>query len=312
MPFVFRSFTALLAVATALGASATTGCGGSSRPPPGTHRRIAVLAPAAAEMLDRLGEADRVVAVGDHVRRPARLATLPRLGAYDAPNVERLLDLHVDLVVTTVSRAAADAHRRMEALGIDVLALDTESWDGVLASLERLGRAVGRSARGAALAEDLRRQVEELARRAESLPRRRVLFVVGRDPLYVAGPGSHIDTMIGLAGGENVAADVGGPYRRLSLEAAIERMPEVIVDTSDNMPGALRGRSSEGWDRWPFLPAVRDDRVWHVEPDLLVIPGIRLPEMTRLLARLVHPETFGAPADEDLGAAPEDRRAREG
>ena len=41
------------------------------------------------------------------------------------------------------------------------------------------------------------------------------------------------------------------------MEIIFERAPEVIIDTSDNGRGALRGRSDVGpWDRWPFLPAV--------------------------------------------------------
>jgi iron complex transport system substrate-binding protein len=136
-----------------------------------------------------------------------------------------------------------------------------------------------------------------------------VLFVVGRDPLFVAGPGSHIDSLIRLGGGENVAAEVGAAYRRLSLEAALERMPDVIVDTSDNRPGAPRGRTPGAWEQWSFVPAVAENRVWHVEPDLLVIPGVRLPEMAELMARLIHPEAFGPPADDDIGGrrpAPEE------
>ena len=52
------------------------------------------------------------------------------------------------------------------------------------------------------------------------------------------------------------------------------------------------------WAKWGFLPAVQQDRVYWVDPERLVIPGIRLPEMTALMARLVQPAAFGeAPAD---------------
>ena len=74
----------------------------------------------------------------------------------------------------------------------------------------------------------------------------------------------------------------------------------MIVDTSDNSPSALRGRHVGDWGRWEFLPAVREDRVYRVDPSLLVIPGIRLPEMTELMGRLIHPEVFGDVADADL------------
>jgi ABC-type Fe3+-hydroxamate transport system substrate-binding protein len=108
--------------------------------------------------------------------------------------------------------------------------------------------------------------------------------------------------MIELVGGRNVAADSIASYQQLSMEAVLERLPEVIIDTSDNAPDAARGRIAGTWGRWEFLPAVRDDRVYQVEPGRLVIPGLRLAEMTRLMARLVHPETFGEPTFQVPGA----------
>ena len=148
---------------------------------------------------------------------------------------------------------------------------------------------------------DLRARLDAVRARAAGLPRRRVLFVVGRDPLYVAGPGSHVHALIEIAGGENVAADVAAPYRMASLEAMLRRSPEVIVDTSDNRPDAPRGRVEGAWARWKAVPAVRDGRVFHVHPDRLVIPGTRLPEMAELLGRLIHPEVFGTATEVHFG-----------
>jgi ABC-type Fe3+-hydroxamate transport system substrate-binding protein len=48
--------------------------------------RIAVMAPAAMEILLELGALDRVVAIGDFVQWPPVIQELPRIGAYDAPN----------------------------------------------------------------------------------------------------------------------------------------------------------------------------------------------------------------------------------
>jgi len=288
-----------LAVLAALAplAGACRGDGGPTEP--ATPRRVVVLAPALAEMLDALDLADRVVGVGRFGPWPDSLDGKPVVGGYDAPNLERALELGADLVLTSDSRAADAAHERLGRLGVRVAALDTDTLDGVFHALERVGELFGRPERAAAIARTMRDELRAIERRAAELPPRRVLVVVGRDPLYVAGPGSHLDAMIRAAGGRNVAADAGAPYARLAVEAALEREPEVIVDMSDNRPEALRGRVTGPWQRWTFLPAVRDGRVYHVDPGRLAIPGLRLPEMTRLMARLVHPEAFGEP---DLGA----------
>ena len=270
--------------------------------PEGKEPRVVVVAPAAAEMLDALGALDRVVGIGDYVTEPPSIAELPGVGAYDAPNVEVVLSLGANLLVTAASEAAAPTHDRLEALGVEVLALDTSTYEGVFTSLLALGRAVGRETEAVELEERLREELRAIAALADGVERRSVLFVVGRDPLFVAGPGSHVDEMISMAGGSNVVHDALSPYPRVSMEAVLERAPDVIIDTSDNRADALLGREVGDWGRWEFLPAVQEERVFRVAPSRLVIPGIRLPEMTRLMGRLIHPEAFGEPSKGELQA----------
>ena len=179
------------------------------------------MAPAAAEMLEALDVLDRVVGVGDFVTEPAALTALPRVGAYNAPSVERVVELRADLFLSAASDAAAATHRRLETLGVKVVALDTSTYDGVFAALSELGRLLDREARARSLDREMRGRLETIRRTAAGLPPRKVLFVVGRDPLYVAGPESHVDEMIALVGGVNVVPDAPSPYLRVSVEMTL-------------------------------------------------------------------------------------------
>jgi iron complex transport system substrate-binding protein len=281
---------------------------GCTRDLPATDRvetegpRIVVMAPAAAEVLETLGMTDRVVGRGDYVVWPPALQRLPRVGAYHAPSVETVLSLGTTLLLTTSSQAAQSAHARLRELGIEVLALNTNSYESMLDSIVTIGKVVGREEEAREVVEGIRKEMDEIRGRARDAPRRRVVFVVDRDPVYVAGPGSHVDEMMRAVGGENIAADAASDWQLLSMEVIFERDPEVIIDTSDNGDGALRGRTAGPWDRWPFLPAVEKNQVYWVDPLRLVIPGPRLPQMTRLMGRLIHPEVFGEPSPEDFEA----------
>jgi iron complex transport system substrate-binding protein len=272
------------------------GCSGEEDPAAVAEpRRIVVMAPAAAEMLESLDLLDRVVGRGEFGPWPKGISGLPVVGGYDSPNIERLLELECDLLLTAASDAGLGARSRLESLGVRVVALETGTYRGIFESLDEVGRLFGRQAEAEALERRLESELSALEALAGGVEKRRVLFVVGRDPLYVAGPGSHIDEMIRMVGGVNVAADALSEYQQLSIEAVLERKPEIIIDASDNRPDALRGRRPGSWGRWEFLPAVRQRRVHHVEPGQLVIPGLRLPEMTRLMGQLIHPEIYGEP-----------------
>jgi hypothetical protein len=107
--------------------------------------------------------------------------------------------------------------------------------------------------------------------RAGTVPRRRVLVAVGHDPLFVAGPGSHLDELLTIAGGENVAHDVGSPYPMVAFESVLERAPEVIVDSADNRPGNRAVRRLD-LSAWPS-PAAGPGRF--VDPWQLLVPGLR-------------------------------------
>ena len=262
-------------------------------------QRVAVIGPAIAEMLEALGLLDHVAGLGEFGPWPEPIKDLPVVGGYDSPNVEMILSLDIDTVLNVQSQAASAAHKNLESLGIRVVELDTSTFAGVFNSIEMLRKLFRRDAIAAKLVKQLRADVAEVEHSAQGLERRRVLFVVGRDPVYVAGPGSHIDRLIRLAGGENIAQDALVPYQQMSLEIIFERNPQVIIDTSDNRPTALRGRHTGPWGRWTFLDAVQNDRVYWIDPSRLVIPGIRLPKMAQLAGKLIHPEVFGEPGDDE-------------
>lgn len=263
--------------------------------------RIAAMAPAAVEILDVLGMLDRVVGVGDFVQWPPAIRSLPRLGPFHAPNIERVLGLRADLLVTAHSEAAAANLARLDALGVPVLALRTDTYEGTLDAIHILGQTLGADERARAVIQDIRARMQRVTERAARAPRRRVLAVVGHDPLYVAGPGSHVDALITAAGGENVAGDALSPYQLVSLESMLERRPEVIIDTSGSAGGTAHGQVLGSWAQWPFLPAVAGKRVFWVDPLRLLIPGPRLPEMAEMMGRLIHPEIFGEPSADELG-----------
>jgi len=278
--------------------------------PPRESARLVVIAPAAAEILEELGLTGDVVGIGDYIDRPAALLTLPRVGAYNQPSVEAVLELQADILITAESEAAQTSNRQLRTLGLEVLELDTSTLDGVRESILILGDRLARQKDAVRLVREIDHSMEEIREAAKGAGRRSVLFVVGRDPLYAAGPGSHIDGMIAAAGGINLL-QTGAPYQMVSLEAVLGKMPDVIIDTSDNGPGALRGIEPGSWGSWDFLPAVRKNRVFWVDPDLLVIPGMRLPEMTRRIGRMIHPDLFGEPAESDFRPDSSMERPRE-
>jgi iron complex transport system substrate-binding protein len=124
--------------------------------------------------------------------------------------------------------------------------------------------------------------VEAARRSVVGLPRVRVLFVVGREPLIVAGRGSFPDELLRICGAENVVAgDRAWPV--YPLEKAVADDPALVVDAAPQ-------EAPEGIARLSAISAVRRGAVLRIANDDLIRPGPRMVRALAGLCRGVHPE----------------------
>ena len=84
----------------------------------------------------------------------------------------------------------------------------------------------------------MRKQLGEIGALAAPLPKRSVMFVVGRTPatvrdLVVVGRGSFLNELISIAGGTNCFEDAPAFYPRIPREEVYARGPQVIIDMGD-------------------------------------------------------------------------------
>jgi iron complex transport system substrate-binding protein len=105
-------------------------------------------------------------------------------------------------------------------------------------------------------------------------PRVRVLLVLQRDPLFVAGAGSFVDDMLRAAGAQNLGGALAGPWPRASREWLLAARPDVLIDSTDEPEPA-----SQFWARWPSLRA----RVVTLPAGAVTLPGPRLDSALALL-----------------------------
>lgn len=272
---------ALLATPSAEGGGAASGGARWLGPPaPASPRRVVSLAPSLTDTVVALGEASRLVGVTRYDDAP-EVRSLPRVGGFLDPSAEAVLGLRPDLVLWLTDGAALPAVRRIAELGVPVRAIPVVTVADVFACARLTGEALGNPAAGERLARSLEEAVASAGRRTAGLPRVRVLMVIGRDPLVVAGPGSYPDALIGIAGGANVAGG-GRPWPVYSLEKAAAANPDLVVDAAVLEP-------PEGLSRLASIPAVRAGRVVRLRNDDALRPGPRLAAALKDLVRALHP-----------------------
>ena len=248
-------------------------------------RRVVSLNPSLTATLLALGAGAQLVGVDDYsARQQSAVRELPAVGGLFNPSLEAILGLAPDLVVLVPSAQQRDLRGRLEALGVEVLELPNITLAELLASIEALGARVGREAAARARVREIQRAWKEIAAASAAQPRVRAVLVLQREPLYVVGRGSFIDSMLATAGAENPANVFAEPYPRASLEWLIAAAPELILDASED-PEEPR----DFWARWPSLPAVAAGRVQRIPASQVTLPGPYPERALALLAQAIHP-----------------------
>jgi len=272
---------------------------------PAPPQRIVSVAPGFTETIFALGEGARLVGRCDFCYYPPEAQEVRSVGGMTTPSIEAIVGLAPDLVLA-VRGVPPDVTDSLRGAGLKLIALDPQTVDGLTASVRTIGAILGAEQRAEALAEEMQARRDAVSARAQEVfamrPRPSVLFLVGLDPVFAAGPASFVDDMIRVAGGTNVVAQAGGdpgPWPQLSLEAIVDLDPDIIVaaleghgEQQERLLPVLRERSG-----WRELTAVRDGRAYPVDPDLTVRTGPRIMDGVDILAAIIQQPTAEGEGD---------------
>ncbi len=252
-------------------------------------RKIVSLTPDTTETLFAIGAGYRVVGkVEDIASYPPEASDVPVVATFAGVDVEAIVDLEADLVVSAGSGLTQGAAvEQLRRAGIPVLVSYPTTIEGGLASIRRIGQAVGLGAEAAALADTIDADLDELSTLAASAATKpRVFYEIDVTGGIFTPPAESIyGEMFRLAGGEPISGDAN---YSISLEELVNADPEVILlgDAAYGVtPEQVAAR--EGWEG---MTAVKEGRIVAVDDVVVTRPGPRLAEGLRGLVAAIHPE----------------------
>ncbi len=254
--------------------------------------RIVSFGPSITETLFALGLDEKVVGVTNYCDYPEAAESKPKIGDAFNPSIEKIIELEPDLVLTVKHE---QLNTELDTLGVKFMVLDPKDIDGIFEDIELLGKVTGTEEKANKLVEDMRDSISQVSTRVEGAPKVKVFFIVDATDLnnpWTAGPGSFIDALITMAGGENVAAGAVG-WVQFSMEEIVSSNPEVII--VQTMTGGLPTVSKEVLEKhpaWREMDAVKQGRILLIDGDLVSRPGPRIVQGLEEMAKIIHPELF--------------------
>jgi len=260
----------------------------------GMPQRIISLAPSATEIAFALGLGSRVIAVDTFSDYPADTKNLPQIKTYPL-NFEQVVSFKPDLILAA-SIQSADDIKKLSDLKLTVLVVGAPvtTFDSVMTDIALVGKATGTEAKAKTLVDAMKQRVVAVkAKIANAKTKPRVYWELdATDPAkpYAPGPGSFVGDMITLAGGVSVTANAKSAYPQVNAEEIVAANPEIII-LSDAAYGVTVDsvKVRKGWN---VVDAVKNNKVFGIDDNLVSRPGPRIVDGLEAAAKLIHPEVF--------------------
>jgi iron complex transport system substrate-binding protein len=297
--------------------------------------RIVSLLPSTTEIVCALGLDAALVGITHECDFPASIVDKPRLTAsrishetmtsaeidhavrsqldghgsiYDLDEGQ-LRELNPDLILTqelcevcAVSYKTVERAARMFEADVKVVSLEPNTIADIFENIRMVGQLTGRAGEAEELVDSLNARLDRVRELTRQIDRRpRTLMLEWLEPPFA--PGHWVPEQVAIAGGDHAFGTPGKRSVTTTAEEISAYAPEVIVlipcgyYKADILRQLPRTRLPEGWD---YLPAVKAGEVWATDAtSYFSRPGPRVVDGVEILARILHPEIFGAPADED-------------
>jgi iron complex transport system substrate-binding protein len=258
-------------------------------------KRIIAVGGTVTEILYGLGAGDRIIARDATSLFPAEAMSKPDVGYMRTLSAEGLLSQQPDLILAEDGAGPADVVGILKASDISYVTIDTPpTVEAVSKKIADVAAAVGLEDKAKDMIAKVEADFAKLNQDVAAItgPKKKVLFVLstagGR--VMAAGDDTEANTIIALAGAENVAKGFSG-YKPMNDEAVIAAAPDVVLTINR---GSLSLASNDLFTLPAFqgTPAAANNA--HISMDALYLVGFgpRTPAAAHDLAAKLYPESI--------------------
>jgi len=262
-------------------------------------QRVISTSPAITEILFAIGAGDRVVGVTDFCNYPEQACRLPSIGGPLNPSTEKWIALKPDLIILQDDSVVLNKHAKV--FKIPILQVSVNNLENILTSIQLIADSMGTPKAGKQLVDKIKIQIDNYRTSLKKNKPRQVLMLLSdtNDPsrdLYAVGRNTFLNELLSIAGGENILPDTMATYPKISKEFIIAKSPEIIIEIGPTAKLSSKGilDRKKAWTIYPTIRAVKNDRLYFIGADYILIPGPRLLNILDDFTRTIHPELFSS------------------
>jgi iron complex transport system substrate-binding protein len=230
-------------------------------------------------------------------------------------NEKLLAELKPDLILTqelcevcAVSYKTVQKAAKMYVADAQVLSLEPHTIEDIFENIKTVGELCGVSERANKVVADLQSRLEKIQERFRQSeiqnPKSKipaVFMLEWLEPPFA--PGHWVPQQVKIAGGVCLLGEAGKKSVTTTYEKIVETAPDVLVfvpcgyytkDILRQLPNTVFPES------FAEIPAIKNNEVWALDAtSYFSRPASRVVDGAEILAKIVHPEIFGAPSEQE-------------
>ncbi len=198
-------------------------------------------------------------AIADHI---------PEVASSVSVNLEKVISLNPDLVLVS-PLTKIETIEKLKSIGIRIEYFDIPtSFENICEQFIELGSLLGVKKQATEFIDQQQTKLAYLKSNIKQTNHPLKMFMqIGAKPLWGVIPNTFLDDYITFIGGENIASNLN--HGAVSREHIILKNPEVIFLV---IMGSLGMEEKENWNNYKSLRAVKNNRIYIINPDLACEP----------------------------------------
>lgn len=201
------------------------------------QERIVTAGGSITEIIYALNEQKNLVGVDMTSTYPPDVKELPQIGYWKQLSIEGILSLKPSLFITWQDSGPEQIFAQLQSANVAILKLQRvpNDLDLLFSNISQIGDKLNKQAQANQLINDIANEINRIENKIEQQASKpNVMFLFSMQGItQVAGKNTVADSLITLAGGNNIATHTN--YKNYSSEALIIANPDVLIVTTQSV-----------------------------------------------------------------------------
>ncbi len=252
--------------------------------------RVVALTASDCEILYAIGAGDTLVGRGTYCDYPAEVLNVTVVESGADTNLEQIISLEPQVLIMSTMSQTEEQVAALEKAGIKVVVSDAHDIAGVYASIELIGKLMGKDAEAASVIDSMKSTFKNITTKSTGDGTKTVYFEVSplQYGLWTAGKNTFMNEICDMLGLKNTFADVDG-WVQISEEQIFERNPDYIVTISmyfgEGPTPEEEILSRKGWSE---ITAVKNNAILNLRDNELSRPAPRLADGAKMMFDFIY------------------------